>query len=375
MKSAKVNDHVRFLNSAGGGVVRRVDHKTAWVETPDGFEIPTPLHECVVVDSTDTYTSGYKTPAQKKKETQAAQEAAEAKQQPDPEPTPAPAPKIKFIDRPGGDDIQVYAAFLPTDFSRFEEGLFELYLINRSNYHLNYTFASRNENGRYHLREQGVVEPDTKIFVTEFTAAELGDMEYQLFQFLPYKTAKGYDRKPPFEGSLQIDAVKFFKRHCFKQNIFFEEDALVYPIVDKPREAAPKAAAEQEAPRAKEPKNREGAIPTVLSKDDLREETPVSKPNKTPQTTVYDLHIEHLLEDSSGMTPHEILLYQVKVFDREVRKQIGNKGDKLVFIHGKGKGVLRQAIIDRLQKAFPNCSQRDASFEEYGFGAIEVTIH
>ena len=47
---------------------------------------------------------------------------------------------------------------------------------------------------------------------------------------------------------------------------------------------------------------------------------------------------------------------------------------KFVFIHGKGDGVLRKAVIDELKRKYSNCRYQDASFQEYGFGATMVTI-
>ncbi|MDY5417104.1 MAG: Smr/MutS family protein, partial [Sodaliphilus sp.] len=49
-------------------------------------------------------------------------------------------------------------------------------------------------------------------------------------------------------------------------------------------------------------------------------------------------------------------------------------GQKIVFIHGKGEGVLRRALLDELKRKWPRCAVQDASFQEYGFGATQVTI-
>lgn len=48
-----VNDTIRFLNAVGGGRIVRLDEakQVAYVETDDGFEIPTLFSECVVVAS------------------------------------------------------------------------------------------------------------------------------------------------------------------------------------------------------------------------------------------------------------------------------------------------------------------------------------
>jgi dsDNA-specific endonuclease/ATPase MutS2 len=56
-------------------------------------------------------------------------------------------------------------------------------------------------------------------------------------------------------------------------------------------------------------------------------------------------------------------------------KYLKKKGQKIVFIHGKGEGVLRNAIIKELKSKYKTCTHQDASFQEYGFGATMVTIH
>ena len=47
---------------------------------------------------------------------------------------------------------------------------------------------------------------------------------------------------------------------------------------------------------------------------------------------------------------------------------------KIVFIHGKGEGVLRNALIKELRYRYKSFSYQDASFQEYGYGATQVTI-
>ena len=53
--NVQVGSQVRFLNTVGGGRVARITADTAWVEDADGFEIPTPLKDCVVVEAGDTF--------------------------------------------------------------------------------------------------------------------------------------------------------------------------------------------------------------------------------------------------------------------------------------------------------------------------------
>ena len=45
----KIGDKVRFLSDTGGGVIAGIKGKIVLVEDEDGFQIPTPANEIVVV--------------------------------------------------------------------------------------------------------------------------------------------------------------------------------------------------------------------------------------------------------------------------------------------------------------------------------------
>ena len=50
----KIGDKVRFLNDVGGGIVVGFQGKDlAVVKDEDGFEVPTLIKECVVIDTDD----------------------------------------------------------------------------------------------------------------------------------------------------------------------------------------------------------------------------------------------------------------------------------------------------------------------------------
>lgn len=50
----KIGDKVRFLNEIGGGIVTGFRGKDiVLVEDADGFDIPMPIRECVVIDTDD----------------------------------------------------------------------------------------------------------------------------------------------------------------------------------------------------------------------------------------------------------------------------------------------------------------------------------
>ena len=89
---------------------------------------------------------------------------------------------------------------------------------------------------------------------------------------------------------------------------------------------------------------------------------------------VVDLHADALLDSTAGLGAGDILEYQLKVFRDTLKQYAGKKGQKIVFIHGKGAGVLRRAIINEITYKYKTYTYQDASFQEYGYGATQVTI-
>jgi dsDNA-specific endonuclease/ATPase MutS2 len=124
------------------------------------------------------------------------------------------------------------------------------------------------------------------------------------------------------------------------------------------------------------------AIP-AMSLDNMRvvhKDTPggqksapvVSKSHAKDEMFV-DLHIEKLMEDYYGLGNSEKLDIQVKHFRKKLEMAINGHFVKVVFIHGVGNGVLRQALRDLL-KTYEGIEYSDASYQKFGAGATEVRI-
>ena len=101
---------------------------------------------------------------------------------------------------------------------------------------------------------------------------------------------------------------------------------------------------------------------------------PGHEPARKDGPMVVDLHASELLETTAGMTPADILNYQLEVFRKTLKEHEAEKGKKIVFIHGKGEGVLRRALVNELKYRFKSFQYQDASFQEYGWGATQITI-
>ena len=92
-------------------------------------------------------------------------------------------------------------------------------------------------------------------------------------------------------------------------------------------------------------------------------------------STIVDLHIDKLYDAYEQLTSFQILSIQMNRFKRELDSAIKKKTKKLIVIHGKGKGVLKEEISNELKENFPELSFNDASFQEFGFeGATEILI-
>jgi hypothetical protein len=85
-----------------------------------------------------------------------------------------------------------------------------------------------------------------------------------------------------------------------------------------------------------------------------------------------DLHIEQLVDDTKGLSHADMLLIQLAELERYLRIAVNNHQDRMVVIHGVGKGVLRSEVQKAL-KAFDGVDRIESGWQSaYGFGATIV---
>ncbi|PKP40835.1 MAG: hypothetical protein CVT93_10380 [Bacteroidetes bacterium HGW-Bacteroidetes-10] len=90
---------------------------------------------------------------------------------------------------------------------------------------------------------------------------------------------------------------------------------------------------------------------------------------------VFDLHIEKIAKSYRSFTPADTLMYQTEYFIQKLNSYRLQKGKKIDFVHGSGKGVLRGELIAILTQKYPSYTYEDAPFAVFGYkGAIRVTI-
>lgn len=410
----KIGDKVRFLSESGGGIVKGFQGRNmVLVEDEDGFDIPMPIDECVVI-VTDDYNIAKVHTITKAPEKPAAQSAVRKNAQTvmsvskalsddgamDDEMEVDPADKpITFRPKPeerkDGDKLNAFLAFVPVNSRELSTTTFECYIVNDCNYFIYYTYSTA-ENASWNLRSSGVVEPNTKVFIEELRYVDLNTIEKVALQMVAYKEERPFGMKQPVSVVMRIDGTKFYKLHSFKESIFFDEIVLLYDIVKDDVVARPlvvdaaelkrsmygdnKKEEKEERPRSAQARVKAKEI--VPEKDDKSFGIASShsvyeriRQNGKSVVVEVDLHINELLDSVVGMSAGDMKNYQMNVFRKVMEAHKTEKGRKIVFIHGKGDGILRNSIITEVKNKYKNCTYQDASFREYGFGATMVIVH
>lgn len=361
----KVGDRVRFLDAVGGGKVTGFQGKDiVLVEDQDGFDIPVLMRNCVVVDSDQEKRMSGETPRNLAAPAKGAKAEAE---EPEVELEPADRPityKPQVKERKGGDKLNVYLCFEPLEVKELSKTEFDIYLVNDSNYNLNFTLLT-GENATWMLRYIDTAEANTKVYIETIAREDLNELQRLCVQFVAFKEQKTFMLKQPMSTEIRLDLTKFYKLHQFAPNEFFTTPVLTFPVVenDQPVGDIRRAMLSQlNAESDAEASQKKPSRPQVLKSSSKEDE-------------VIDLHIDQLLDSTSGMTPADILEYQMEVFSKKMAEVSRIRGKRIVFIHGKGEGVLRNRIVTELKRKYPRCNWQDASFREYGFGATLVIVH
>lgn len=416
-------DIVRFLNDVGGGRVSRIDGQIAYVEDSDGFETPTQLRELVLIQTAE---QAAKAAPKAPQTTQAAKAAAKAEQAEKankaankpkqaapadkamltaPQTSQAAEPdNLPILQTAEGDTPNIILAFEPVTPETPTHTDYYCTVVNDSNYHLFITIAKRaDEDKDYTPIYQNIIEPNIQELIDTFTPADVATFDNIMIQAVLYKPTAPYAAQPVVYIARRMDTTKFYKLHSFKPNPYLDGPAITIDIIRDGKVADNKATEAALSALATTPKTTvtpastpatAGAttsVPKTGRRDanlrralrdkiraDRRPQAPnphkFSKSTAPGEPIVVDLHIDSLLDTTAGMSTADILNYQVDTFRAVMDANLRNHGQKIIFIHGKGEGVLRQALTKELNHRYKTHDACDASFQKYGYGATQVTI-
>lgn len=400
----KKGDKVRFLSEMGGGIVAGFQGKDiVLVEDEDGFQIPMRINDVVVVQTDDYTTLGGRVsnpllngrletcPPSNGRSIRAMMKDGQ-----DEEMTSASVDDfdVSDIDKPvtfrapveerkGGNMLTACIAFVPDNVNEITTTTFDMYFVNDSNYYISYMILVA-EGANWTVLSNGTAEPNTKEYIQEVHRDELDTLSKVCVQMFAYKKDKPFVLKPAIDVQFRIDGVKFYKLHTFTENIYFESPALIYNIVenDKPVRSLVVDAKQLKKEMYKssddnKSNNADRNSDSYVRRYDngKKQGNPfITKRKGDEDVVVIDLHADALLDTTAGMSSADILNYQMTKFRETLAQYKNKKQQRIVFIHGKGEGVLRRAIVNDLQYRYKSYTYQDASFQEYGYGATQVTI-
>ena len=86
-----------------------------------------------------------------------------------------------------------------------------------------------------------------------------------------------------------------------------------------------------------------------------------------------DLHIHMVVDSTRNLSNHDMVSVQLNHFEKTLGEARRRRLTKVVYIHGIGKGRLRNELRKRL-KSRSNCDFEDADYTRYGLGATQVKL-
>lgn len=347
----KIGDKVRFLNEVGGGrITSVVNDEMVNVETEDGFEVPTLIHNLIVVNVPDQYESG------KARNTIA------------PTPTKAVEPqRIAKLEEPwftdknqvvGKDHAELFFALVPENSANPPTGNIAMYLINNGNDSLLFRFTQQTKYN-YETVVAQAANPNSKVYLGLIKPEMISDLPVYCFQWLSFQK-KSKSLGSFLAKEIPLSAVKFYKQHTFTTSRFFKVPVMLIPLLENPLKAELEKLSTHDFSQA------------IAAKESEKREVVIGLPNL--DLVEIDLHIAELLDDISNMTNAEMVTVQMDKFRKELENALKTGVKKIVFIHGVGNGTLKSEVRRELDRNYAKYPMQDASFREYGFGATMVIL-
>lgn len=344
----KKGDKVRFLNAVGGGTITHIEGSTVYVEDEDGFEIPTPANEVVVINEEKS------TPQTQSARTYFGDSPKKA------EPVKEIVTTIRETESgvQSNDEPHIVLSFLKAD--RGNSGDLELYVVNDSPVYAYFTIGQISEDSK---RTEPIFRKELvaheKALIGRFNPQRIDNRLWQCQALLFHPTAT-YKPFSPVCRDIRIKSVKFFKDNSFVENDYFDEKAVSYDVTSDELELQIEKLTEHD-------------MHAVISEKERKEQQKISK--KTINDIIeVDLHIEQIIDSTAGMSNGEIIQIQLARFEHIMQENAERKGQRIVFIHGVGNGRLKTEVIKLLERKYKKAQYQDASFREYGYGATLVTI-
>ncbi|OIO99875.1 MAG: hypothetical protein AUJ98_09740 [Bacteroidetes bacterium CG2_30_33_31] len=353
----QIGDRVKFLNEKGGGVVSEIlGINLVNVTTTDGFEIPYSAKDLISVEENSATTRMFNTDVADTKNIKIEKPKTFLDNS-----SFASDSLILYPSQKKSENYAAYLAFVPHDQAWLISGDMSIYLINVSEFSLYVVVYQKNENDFKKIISTEI-KPFSRYLIAEMRRDDLNFWENTLIQTLIIHNSST-QIYAPIDTELEVRGSKFYKDTAYQNVDYMKEKSVIFRLFNF-RDLAIIHQLKEKTKKVNE------IIATVVKQSERNDE--ILKYKTTDNMAVVDMHIWELVDDLSSMTDHEMLLTQIDYFNKCLLSAIEHHFLKVVFIHGVGKGRLKEEIKEILDEK--EIQYRPASMRDYGVGATEVSI-
>lgn len=244
----------------------------------------------------------------------------------------------------------IYLSFMPVFKTVEMEDMVDtvkVFLLNELPVSTKYTYEARSRAASL-FRHEGTLHAFGNVYLHSLPYTEMSDQPRFHWSVLDATDAKMGKE----ENTLRIKPAKLFEHVT---NILQGgEPSFGYLLIDGFKPAQEKHE-EQHAPVVRASRTQ---APATYKRDEPKQEL--------------DLHIEQLVDNIKGLTNAEIIHIQLTTLQRYINIAIGHRQERMVVIHGLGKGKLREEVHNVL-KGIPEVARYKNEWSgRYGFGATEI---
>ncbi len=351
----KVGDKVNFLNESGGGtIVKVIDSKIVHVETADGFELPV-LSSDLIIDQRSLESEATEHLFSVKPPVK--QEVV--KNEPEEEES-----NISEINPWGNvrEEKGIYLAFEPHEQQWLLTGDLDVYLINNTSQDILYSLFFEVDDSLEGI-DFSSVPPDSKILLETIERDDLENWSKGYIQILFHNDLpeKIYY---PLHSSIDLKVNRFFKEGSYRSNSLLQNKALIINIINESL---------LETVSGTDSEKKFGSKAKASVAEAVKEKPLIDKHRSGMGEAIVDLHIAELVDNISGMSSSDMLLYQKDYFKKTLESAIAAEYTKVTYIHGVGNGVLKNEIMKELEN-YDNTKNQMASISKFGVGALDIKI-
>lgn len=252
----------------------------------------------------------------------------------------------------------LFLCAVPENFDTLLNTVFKVYLVNTSEEIILYSLHQ--PNAQEEAESYGVLHSDEEFFAGTFSPTRKPHgVLLQLKCIIHSDESKIIERQYSFSSEDFTNEKLFHSRELFRKHVLsfdcFAKEDIKIPDKDITKLVDHFFSPDKKITAKEKPARKKSSEPVLL----------------TNEKTV-DLHIEELTDDYHHMSNAEIITLQLNHFHKELDAALRKHFYRIIFIHGKGNGVLKSRIRSELDDM--KLKYKDADTNRFGFGATEVLL-